>query len=172
MSQEDSEQPKILIVDDDKDVATMYDTLLAQEYETVVSYGGEECLGEIDETVDIVLLDRRMPGMSGDEVLDEIRNERDISPKVILLTAVNPDYDIIELDFDNYITKPVDKKSLTEAIDKAVEMRSNTEKENKLAVLSEKKDALESTKTETDLKQNDKYQKLKREVEKLRHELE
>ncbi len=44
--------------------------------------------------------------MSGDEVLDTIA-ERGIDPAVVMVTAVDPDFDIVEMPFDEYLTKPV-----------------------------------------------------------------
>jgi len=59
----------------------------------------------IDETVDVVLLDRMMPGMSGQEVLAAIR-ERGLDCRVAMVTAVDADFDVIEMGFDEYLGKP------------------------------------------------------------------
>jgi DNA-binding response OmpR family regulator len=78
----------------------------AEEYEVRTATGGPEALDLVDEEVDVALLDRRMPRMSGDELLDKLR-ERGIEAKVAMLTAVDPDVDIVDMPFDDYRTKPV-----------------------------------------------------------------
>ena len=70
------------------------------------AYGGEEALEKADEDVDLVFLDRQMPDMSGDDVLERVR-ERGLDCRVVMVTAVDPDFDIVEMPFDDYLTKPV-----------------------------------------------------------------
>ncbi|MDY7082664.1 MAG: response regulator, partial [Halobacteria archaeon] len=62
-------EPTIVVVDDEQAVADMYYEWLEGEYDVKKAYDGEEALEKIDQDTDLVLLDRRMPGMSGDEVL-------------------------------------------------------------------------------------------------------
>ncbi|GAA0654459.1 response regulator transcription factor [Salarchaeum japonicum] len=115
-SSDDAEgTPTVLAVDDDTDLADTYAIWLDQEYDVQTAYGGEEALSELDEDVDVVLLDRRMPGMSGGEVLDRIR-EAGYDCRVAMLTAVEPDADIVEMGFDDYLTKPVTREELVEAV--------------------------------------------------------
>lgn len=95
---------RILVVEDERDVADLYTTLLATKYDVQTAYNGQQALELVDETIDIVLLDRRMPGLSGDEVLQEI-DSRNYECQVVLVTAVEPDFDIIELGFDAYVKK-------------------------------------------------------------------
>jgi CheY-like chemotaxis protein len=44
------------------------------------AYGGHEALEELSDDVDVILLDRRMPGLSGDEVLEEVRDFAALAP--------------------------------------------------------------------------------------------
>lgn len=105
----------VLIVDDEVDVADTYALRLRDEFETRVAYGGEDALEAMDESVDAVLLDRRMPDIHGDDVLEEIRN-RGYDCAVIMLTAVDPDLNILEMDFDDYLCKPVDRETVLETL--------------------------------------------------------
>ena len=117
------DRPTILIVEDEPDVAETYELWLASDYDTRVAANGEEALDEIDETTDVVLLDRMMPRMSGDEVLEEIR-ERGFECSVAMVTAVDPDFEIIEMGFDDYLTKPPTREELVGAVE---DMLSRTE---------------------------------------------
>ncbi len=80
-------------------------------YDVRRAYEGHEALELLDGEVNIVLLDRRMPGLSGDEVLSELRR-RELHSRVVMVTAVKPDFDIIDMGFDDYLVKPVSKDDL------------------------------------------------------------
>ncbi|MFB6090000.1 MAG: bacterio-opsin activator domain-containing protein [Halobellus sp.] len=98
--------PVVLVVEDDKDLADTCEYWLRDDFDVRLAYGGEEALETVDEAVDVVLLDRRMPDLSGDEVLDEI-DARGLDCRVAMMTAVEPDTDIVEMPFDEYLVKPV-----------------------------------------------------------------
>jgi DNA-binding response OmpR family regulator len=108
--------PSVLVVDDEREVADTYALRLRQEYDVETAYGGREALELVDEGVDVVLLDRRMPDRSGDEVLRTIR-ERELGCRVIIVTAVDPGFDIVEMPFDDYLCKPVSQEDMRTAID-------------------------------------------------------
>ena len=67
---------RILVVDDEPDIVELYRSYLSDQYDIRTAEGGEDGLDELDETVDVVLLDRRMPGLSRDEVVARIRERR------------------------------------------------------------------------------------------------
>ncbi|ERH10554.1 MAG: response regulator receiver protein [halophilic archaeon J07HX64] len=114
----------MLIVDDEREVADVYALRLGTEYETRATYSGSEALDMLDESVDIVLLDRRMPDQSGDEVLAELR-EQEYDCRVIMLTAVDPGRDIVEMNFDDYLCKPVEKDDLVGAIEQQLQVKQH-----------------------------------------------
>ena len=112
----EAETPEILVVDDERDVADLYAMWLGEGYETSVAYDGAQALEDADESLDIVLLDRQMPGLSGDEVLGRVR-ERGLDCRVVMVTAVDPDVDIVDMPFDDYLTKPVTGADLRETVE-------------------------------------------------------
>ncbi len=118
------ENTTVLIVDDEREVADVYALRLGTEYETRATYSGSEALDMLDESVDIVLLDRRMPDQSGDEVLAELR-EQEYDCRVIMLTAVDPGRDIVEMNFDDYLCKPVEKDDLVGAIEQQLQVKQH-----------------------------------------------
>ena len=109
-------EPTVLVVDDERKVADAYTLRLQDRYSVETAYGGEEALELIDSETDVVLLDRRMPGLSGDEVLRTVRDRR-VDCRVIILTAVDPGFDILDMPFNDYLCKPVDRENLFDAID-------------------------------------------------------
>ena len=112
------DEPRVLMVDDDQKVAGAYALRLEDVADVSVAYSGEEALDIIDEQQppDVVLLDRHMPGLSGDEVLEQLR-ERDLNTRVIMVTAIDPELGVLDLPFDDYLSKPVDREDLHAVVD-------------------------------------------------------
>ncbi len=110
-------RPTVLVVDDDEDLAdTCRYWLEDDDYRVVTAYSGEDALDAVDDQIDLVLLDRRMPRKSGDETLDVLRAEGYEFP-VAMMTAVAPDTDIVDMPFDEYLVKPVDRDDVVDTAD-------------------------------------------------------
>ncbi len=108
--------PNALVVDDEKEVADAYALRLRGLCDVETVYGGREALSIIEEEqIDIVLLDRHMPSMSGDEVLAEL-NDRGYYGRVIMVTAIDPGFDVLDMPFDDYLCKPVDREDVRAAV--------------------------------------------------------
>lgn len=135
---EQPQDPKILIVDDDRELGEMLKEFLAPDHLDVSAcLSGEDGLRALrDNAYDLLILDIMLPGISGLEVLREIR-QIDDTP-VIMLTARGDDVDrILGLEFgaDDYLTKPFNPRELLARI-KAIMRRSRTDepRANRLAV--------------------------------------
>ena len=163
--------PMVLVVEDEPDLADLYATWLRDEYRVRVAYGGREALEELDEEVDVVLLDRRMPDLSGDEALEAIR-ERDVGCRVAMVTAVEPDFDIVAMGFDDYLVKPVSRDSLKETVENLLRRNSYDDGIQELFALASKKALLESEKDAATLEEHAEYQELTERVQNLRAELD
>ncbi|MBN1852661.1 MAG: response regulator transcription factor [Pirellulales bacterium] len=103
---------KIIIVEDERDMAELISARLKREhFEPIVAYDGPEGLRQIFACVpDLVILDIMLPGMSGMDVLKELRaHPQTLNIPVILLTAKSEEGDIVaglQIGADDYITKP------------------------------------------------------------------
>lgn len=170
---EDQSNPSILIVDDERDVADGYITRLSGQYTDIEAvYTGTDAVEYLNEhSVDVLLLDRRMPGMTGDEVLDAIE-DRGFECRVIMLTAVDPDFDIVEMPFDDYFQKPVATEDLIAGIEQQLRAQSFDSELEQYFRTSAKIAVLEAEKSEAQLDSNKKYQRLKEQAERLEDELE
>jgi DNA-binding response OmpR family regulator len=166
-----SEPATVLVVDDEPDVADAYAAQLKSEYIVSTAYGGQEALDKIDDAVDIVLLDRRMPGISGDEVLDKIR-ERDLNIRVAMVTAVDPDFDIIEMPFDDYVIKPVSRDDLFETIDRLLTTSEYEQRLRRYYALAAKHATLIANKPESELAESEQFSELEAEMERIQAELD
>lgn len=122
------ENATVLAVDDEHSLLEIYEMWFDDGYAVKTADGGEAALSAFDETVDIVLLDRRMPGMSGDEVLERLRKDGHDCP-VVMVTAAEPDEDAVELAFDEYVVKPLDRAELLDTVERALG-RANDETAN------------------------------------------
>jgi len=149
----------ILIVDDEQAVADIYGAHLEAEYDVRIAYGGDEALEKLDGDVDIAFLDRRMPGMSGDEVLEQIRADG-LDVRVAMVTAVDPDFDILDMGFDDYLVKPISRDDLYETVDKLLSYAEYDETFEEYYRLVSKRAALQSAKSQSTLETSEQYQEL------------
>ncbi|MDG5777800.1 response regulator [Haloarculaceae archaeon H-GB2-1] len=165
-------RPTVLIVEDEPDVADAHALKLRDRYETRVAYGGKEALEQFGDDIDAVLLDRRMPGLHGDEVLERIR-DRGFDGPVIMTTAVDPDLNILEMDFDDYLCKPILSDTLATTLEQHIESRNvaDPQLEEFFRIVS-KLDVLESKLSASELERSDEYQSLKHRAEELGSELD
>ncbi|AGN00857.1 response regulator receiver protein [Salinarchaeum sp. Harcht-Bsk1] len=112
-----ADRPRVLIVDDEREVADAYALRLRDVADVETAYGGQAALDTVaDGTFDVVLLDRHMPGTSGDEVLDELQDAA-FRGRVVMVTAIDPGFDVLDMPFDDYLCKPVDREDLVAAVD-------------------------------------------------------
>ena len=110
-----TDSASILIVDDDRELGEMLKEFLAPDhFDVTTCLSGEDGLQALQESeFDLVILDIMLPGVSGIDVLREIRQSNDVP--VIMLTARGDDVDrILGLEFgaDDYLTKPFNPREL------------------------------------------------------------
>jgi len=162
---------RILIVDDEPDLADLYASWFPDEYAVETAYNGRSAIDALDSSVDVVLLDRRMPGMSGDEVLARIR-DRQLGCGVAMITAVDPDFDILELGFDAYLTKPVKASDLMDVTDRLVRRAEYADTLREFFKKLSTRETLAAEKPAFELEADERYQRLEAEIERLREKSE
>ena len=106
---------KILIVDDDENIAELISLYLTKEcFETKIVYDGESALLQLDTfRPNLILLDLMLPGIDGYQVCREIRKSNNVP--IIMLSAKGETFDKVlglELGADDYIIKPFETKEL------------------------------------------------------------
>ncbi|GGM72616.1 DNA-binding response OmpR family regulator [Halarchaeum rubridurum] len=151
--------PTVLAVDDDQDLADTYAIWLRDDYDVRTAYDGESALETIDDAVDVVLLDRRMPDMSGGEVLDRIR-EAGYDVRVSMLTAVEPDVDIVDMGFDEYLVKPVTREDVVDVVERLLARADYDDDVQEYFAVSEKVATLEAELSPEERSESDEYQRL------------
>jgi two-component system phosphate regulon response regulator PhoB len=110
--------PRVLVAEDEPDIAALVAYQLTREGFRVETAGsGSEALAAVGREIpDLLVLDRMLPGLSGDEVLKQLKNEpATANIPVLVLTAKREQEDRIEgleLGADDYLTKPFSPREL------------------------------------------------------------
>src|ERR1700730_6575513 len=119
--------PKILVIDDEADMRFAVRMLLERSGHSVVeAENGESALARIDEgRPDLVLLDMRLPGMDGIQILQKIREKQKDLPIIMVTGYGNVELaeQAIQLGADHYLSKPFHNKELIEVIQQILEKR-------------------------------------------------
>lgn len=157
-------RPTILVVEDERMLCDLFASWLESEYDVLVAYDGETALEKLSDDVDMALLDRRMPGLSGDEVLSELRDQGYEFP-VAMVTAVDPDFDIVDMGFDDYLVKPIEQDDLLTLVEELISLPTYEDAIQQYFQLASKKAALEASKSEAELANSDEYTALIEEYE-------
>jgi len=117
---------KILVVDDEKDIQTLFEQRFRKEIkekilEFAFAFSGEEALVYLNEHEHekvLILSDINMPGMSGLELLRQIKQIYHKPPPVVMMITAYGDAEnfntATQLGADDFLTKPVDFKVLKE----------------------------------------------------------
>jgi DNA-binding response OmpR family regulator len=150
----------VLVVDDERPVAELYERWLTDAgYDVRVAHSGEAALEQVSSTFDVVCLDRQLPDKSGVEVLSEIRS-REIGTRVTMITGVEPDFDIVEMPFDDYLVKPVSRSELLDVVSSLSDLSSYDSVIRQYFALSSKKATLQEMKPDDALDESDEYDSL------------
>jgi len=166
-----SGRPVVLVVDDEANVVDTYRGHLETECEVRTASDGRGTLRALDSTVDVVLLDRRMDGLSGEETLERIRTSEH-HPRVAVVTAVEPDVDVIGMGFDAYLTKPVRRETLLETLDRLLSQATFDDTVRELFELHETRATLERHEPPEELESSEEYADLLERIERLEAKVE
>jgi two-component system, chemotaxis family, chemotaxis protein CheY len=119
---------KILVVDDEKDIQTLFLQRFRKEIrdhqtEFFFAYSGEEALAYLNQHTHeavLILSDINMPGMSGLELLQHIKQKYSSPPPVVMMITAYADSEnynqAIQLGADDFLTKPLDFNLLKEKL--------------------------------------------------------
>ena len=106
---------KILIVDDEKNMRELLKDFFEEEgYSIVLAEDGQQALEVIDETIDMVISDNRMPQMQGMELMVQIKKSYPDTPVIIITAFTTPKLAVeaYKMGASSYLTKPFNPEEL------------------------------------------------------------
>ena len=156
-----SDEAGVLVVEDEADIAEAYATMLRDAYDVTVVNSGEAAIEQLDSGIDVVLLDRRLPDIPGDEVLNRI-DKGQLGCRVVMITEVDPDLDIVEMAFDEYLVKPVPEETITATVEQMVKRNAYDAEFQEMAAVATKLATLEAKLEIAELEQSEEYETLTR----------
>ena len=137
----------ILIVDDEPiNLQVLRNHLSLQDYAVTATLNGEEALTAIDQGLapDLILLDVMMPGMSGYEVSQKLREDHTLFElPILMLTAKNQAKDMLagfRAGANDYLTKPIRKGELLARVNTLLALKNGVEAHHKLLTLRQELD--------------------------------
>ena len=162
----------VLVADDRPELADGYAAQLEARYRVHTAYGGREALDAAAEhDPDVVVLDRRMPDLDGDEVLDRLRS-RDTPVQVAMLTGVEPDAGLLSLPADAYLVKPADAEVLRENVADLCRRAAYDERLRRCFRVASRLATLEAEVSAVDLRADERYWRLRDRLRRLRSDNE
>lgn len=130
---------KLLLVEDDADVACVFSALLARiGHEVCIAADANEALRRaLAERPDVVVSDIALPGMSGWELARRMRSDPLLRATILIaLSGFDRDQDrdrSLEAGFDDHLIKPVDARAIQDAIERALDRKARGSDPSSLA---------------------------------------
>lgn len=162
--------PSVLVVDDDARLADMHAGWLSDSYDVETAYSGRSALRMLTDDVDVLVLDRRMPGMSGEKVLERL-STLGVDPGVVMLTAVEPEIDVVEMNCDDYVVKPALKTELLDTVASVLERTAMEDPVREYLTLAAKRSLLRAETADVEREDSEAYGDLLARLEELEAEL-
>jgi len=148
----------VLVVDDDPACRDLHSIWLDDEYEVLTAADGKAAIEQVG-AADVMLLDREMPRMDGEAVAHRV-HESDRDCFVVMLSGVEPDFDILDLPVDEYLTKPVTREAVLDVVETMISRRVCQRLLREYFSLTARKATLELRKRPDELNASEEYHDL------------
>lgn len=110
-----TERKTILVAEDESDLVTLYEVWLQDEFDVITAQDGREAIEALPSEIDALICDRGMPHVTGEEVIEQL-DAAGWEVPVIVVSSRRPDSELGRDDVAAYLTKPVDRESVTSAV--------------------------------------------------------
>lgn len=170
MAPTNGDRKEVVIVEDETELASLYEVWLQDDYATRIAHDAETAYELFDESMDVVLLDRMLPDGTGDELLEHVR-DAEYDCGVAMVSAVEPGFDIVHMGIDDYVPKPTSREELQAAVDRLLAQSEYREGVGRLYSLVKKKSLIEAHHSAAQLEASDEYDELLAEIERFDEEL-
>lgn len=157
----------VVVTDDEPAVRELFVRWLRDDHDVIPAEDGEAALAALSSDVDVVLLDREMPGPSGVEVAESIADSGH-DPQVLLVSSQPADVDLDAVPVDDYLRKPVDGTALREAVERSRDRLAYERALSDFFALTAKLGAIEADRPREALADDERYRRLRWLVEEKR----
>jgi len=162
-----ADAPTVQIVEDESKISELYRLHLPDSYDVRVETSGKAALEQLDGSVDVLLVDRRMPGISGDEFVRRVR-ERGHDCAIAMVSAIDPDLDVVSTAFDAYLVKPLSGERLRRIVEELTTVRERDEAVRDQYALLQQLATLKTSGSRQDLRTSEAYAELLDELSRRR----
>ncbi|MFC7230121.1 winged helix-turn-helix transcriptional regulator (plasmid) [Salinirubellus salinus] len=107
--------PRVLVVDDDPRQVELLSSWLGTEYEVVTATDGDSARKALDDSIDVAIIDRHLPDMTGDQIVENARRVG-ICPPTAFLSSADVSVAATELPVDMLLSKPAKHDELLDAV--------------------------------------------------------
>ncbi|MFC6976268.1 response regulator [Halomicroarcula sp. GCM10025709] len=150
---------RVMVADDDPDLRECYRLWLGESYDVVAVADGDAVLERLDDTVDVLLLDREMPETSGKTVAAELA-AGPYDPGVLMISGVEPTVDLLDIPVDEYLTKPVGRDAVLRSIERVGVVAQAPSEVRELFALASRAGTLDATVEQGRLDECEEYARL------------
>lgn len=148
----------IVLADDDDRLVEMHTNWLS-EFEIKTATDGKTARDALDETVDVLITDRRMPELSGEELAQYVATSG-YDCRTVFVSSVGPDQSLCSVPFDGYVQKPAAPEKLQTVIDDVVARKSQPPKVREFESLQARIELFESQLPKERRKETEAYRNL------------
>jgi CheY-like chemotaxis protein len=119
----------VLLAEDDLELREVYETWLQEIGDVTIrtASDGREATEQVDESLEVAVVDRRMPNLSGDEVARTIRS-RHPDCDILVVSAFEPDQNIADEKYDHYLTKPIGRDRFVATVERRLRHSKTTDR--------------------------------------------
>lgn len=136
----ESATPHVLLADSDRRLTDLYSRWLVDRYTVARAHDGDELDATLDDTIDVVIFDEGLPGADPRRI-PETAGER---CRTIALVSDRPGTELLEIDCDAVLRKPIVRETALEAIDEQLRRQGEPEPQRERASLAARLSVLES----------------------------
>lgn len=163
----DAVNPTVLVVDSDRRLTDMYSRWLSDRYAVVRAHSDEE-LDRLDEEIDVVLFAEGIPGTGPEQIRSGVHPEC----RTIMLVEERTGFDVLGVDCDGVLRKPVVRERLCEAVAEQLTRQGESTQQREFGALAAKRSFLESIYPSETLESDVDYRELRSRLETLESQLE
>lgn len=162
---------KILGVDSDKKYRDLYSGWLGADHDVTTVANGQKALESTDNSYDIVLVGRELPGLGGPELAARL-DDQGLDCHLVMVGAEVASFDILEYPIDGYEQKPLDGPDLDRILDQYETRESYQTALEEYFRITSKLGALEAEHSQEKLERDDRYHRLRKRAEEKRAEVD